>query len=243
MQEQQRAISPPASSLPPAAPPPPTADAQSVSPLPPPAAPSQISSTTHEDNGDELTQIVGVGSAVNRVLNEMGFTRYDHIADLSEGDAERINGRIGFPGRVQRELWVEQASDLRAGMPAWTRDQQEERIRNLASEEEAPIEEHPAPSDDPEMEAEVEPQHSEDVGPDRASDETEKPDETPDDLTKIKGIGKKLAKLLNEQDIYQFAELAALSDDDVAELDKKLSFPGRIDREKWREQARDLLQG
>lgn len=64
----------------------------------------------------------------------------------------------------------------------------------------------------------------------------------PDDLTKIKGIGKVLSKKLNDQGISTFAEIAALSQADIDKINKVLDFPGRIEREKWVEQAKGFLE-
>lgn len=64
----------------------------------------------------------------------------------------------------------------------------------------------------------------------------------PDDLTKIKGIGKVLSKKLNDQGITTFAEIAALSQADIDRINKVLDFPGRIEREKWVEQAKGFLE-
>lgn len=62
-----------------------------------------------------------------------------------------------------------------------------------------------------------------------------------DDLTKIKGIGPKLATLLNEHGVTQFSEIAAWSAKDVAKWDEKLgSMPGRIERDEWVSQAASL---
>lgn len=61
-----------------------------------------------------------------------------------------------------------------------------------------------------------------------------------DDLKKIGGVGPKLEKLLNETGIYHFSQVAALTPENVAWLDDKLSFKGRIERENWIEQAKDL---
>jgi len=61
-----------------------------------------------------------------------------------------------------------------------------------------------------------------------------------DRLQAIAGIGPKIEKLLNAEGISTFAELAALKPADVAKLEKKLGFPGRIAREKWIARARAL---
>ncbi len=65
-----------------------------------------------------------------------------------------------------------------------------------------------------------------------------------DDLTRIKGLGPKLAVLLNALGITTFAQIAALTESDLAELDPKLgAFAGRPTRDQWTEQARLLTGG
>lgn len=60
-----------------------------------------------------------------------------------------------------------------------------------------------------------------------------------DDLVAIRGIGKVLAKKLNGLGIYQFRQIAAWTDDDIAFFDAQLEeFHGRIRREGWVESAR-----
>jgi large subunit ribosomal protein L21 len=60
-----------------------------------------------------------------------------------------------------------------------------------------------------------------------------------DDLTVVKGIGPVAAKDLNEQGITTFAQIAALSDEDVARIDAAMPF-STAQIEDWREQAKAL---
>lgn len=63
----------------------------------------------------------------------------------------------------------------------------------------------------------------------------------PDDLTRIKGIGPGLASQLDGLGIRTFAQLAALSEAELAALDEKLtSIKGRCFRDDWLGQARTL---
>lgn len=63
----------------------------------------------------------------------------------------------------------------------------------------------------------------------------------PDDLTVIKGIGPVAAKDLAEQGIVTFAQLAKLTDKDVAKIDEHMPFS--VDQIKdWREQAKELAK-
>ena len=64
-----------------------------------------------------------------------------------------------------------------------------------------------------------------------------------DNLQLIKGVGKVLEGVLNETGIYHFDQIANLSSEEVAWLDNSMSFPGRIERENWVAQAKDLAAG
>ncbi len=63
----------------------------------------------------------------------------------------------------------------------------------------------------------------------------------PDDLTKIAGVGPQIEKRLNEQGVFHYWQLAAMTDDEAAKLDADLKFNGRILRDKWSEAARALI--
>ncbi|MEL7012309.1 MAG: 50S ribosomal protein L21 [Pseudomonadota bacterium] len=64
-----------------------------------------------------------------------------------------------------------------------------------------------------------------------------------DDLTQLSGVGPKLAEKLHDAGVTTFAQVAAWTEDDVAAMDEKLSFKGRIEREGWIEQAKKLAEG
>ncbi|MBY5988624.1 MULTISPECIES: 50S ribosomal protein L21 [Roseovarius] len=64
-----------------------------------------------------------------------------------------------------------------------------------------------------------------------------------DDLKKLSGVGPALEKKLHEAGVTTFAQIAAWTADDIAEMDEKLSFKGRIEREGWVEQAKELAKG
>ena len=63
-----------------------------------------------------------------------------------------------------------------------------------------------------------------------------------DKLTDIKGIGPVAEKQLNEQGITTFAQIAALSDADVAKIDEAMPFSADQISD-WREQAKALAKG
>lgn len=63
-----------------------------------------------------------------------------------------------------------------------------------------------------------------------------------DDLRQIKGIGPKLVGILAQEGVTTFAQIAAWTDSDIAEIDSRLGrFKGRIERDQWVEQAKLLI--
>ncbi|SEN78491.1 LSU ribosomal protein L21P [Roseovarius tolerans] len=64
-----------------------------------------------------------------------------------------------------------------------------------------------------------------------------------DDLKKLSGVGPALEKKLHENGVTSFAQIAAWTEADVADMDEKLSFKGRIEREGWIAQAQELTKG
>ncbi len=64
-----------------------------------------------------------------------------------------------------------------------------------------------------------------------------------DDLKQLSGVGPALEKKLHEAGVTTFAQIADWTADDVAAMDEKLSFKGRIEREGWIEQAKELAKG
>ena len=65
-----------------------------------------------------------------------------------------------------------------------------------------------------------------------------------DDLTRMKGVGPKLAAQLQEMGVTRFSQIADWDDADIDRIDAQLGrFQGRIRRDGWVEQARLLAAG
>lgn len=63
-----------------------------------------------------------------------------------------------------------------------------------------------------------------------------------DDLKKLTGVGPALEKKLIAAGITSYAQIAAWTDADVAAIDEQLSFKGKIEREGWIDQAKELAK-
>lgn len=59
-----------------------------------------------------------------------------------------------------------------------------------------------------------------------------------DDLKVLSGVGPALEKKLHAAGVTSFAQIAAWTEEDIAAMDEKLSFKGRIEREGWVDQAK-----
>lgn len=64
---------------------------------------------------DDLKRIRGIGVLIEKRLNGLGVSRYDHIANWTSSDIERVSQVLDFKGRIERENWVEQARILSSG--------------------------------------------------------------------------------------------------------------------------------
>lgn len=79
------------------------------------AAPMPRTEPGSAASADDLTRIKGIGKVIERRLHELGITTFRQLAELSPSDVQRINKILDFPGRVEREHWVEQARGLAGG--------------------------------------------------------------------------------------------------------------------------------
>lgn len=63
-----------------------------------------------------------------------------------------------------------------------------------------------------------------------------------DDLSKLAGVGPVLVKKLEEAGITTFAQIAAWTAQEIADIDEQLSLKGRIERDDWVAQAKELAK-
>lgn len=74
--------------------------------------------------------------------------------------------------------------------------------------------------------------------------EVEESAESEDDLTRIKGVGPKLAAILADLGVTRFSQIAAWDDAEIQRINSHLGrFEGRITRDDWVGQARLLAAG
>jgi large subunit ribosomal protein L21 len=64
-----------------------------------------------------------------------------------------------------------------------------------------------------------------------------------DDISLIAGIGPKMLKGLTDMGVTSFAQIAGWTDADVERIETELKQKGRVGREEWIEQAKELMAG
>ena len=106
-----------------------------------------------------------------------------------------------------------------------------------------------APEAAPEPAAEAEPEPAPEPAAEAPADASDSPEVldgpkggVADDLKKIKGVGPGLEKTLNELGIYHFEQIAAWGPSDIEWVDARLKFKGRITRDDWVSQAKDMAK-
>lgn len=68
------------------------------------------------------------------------------------------------------------------------------------------------------------------------------PEGEPDDLKKISGVGPVLEGKLHALGITKYAQVAAFTKEEIDQIDDRLSFKGRIERDEWLKQAAELAK-
>jgi large subunit ribosomal protein L21 len=166
-----------------------------------------------EGKADDLTLISGIGPKLNERLKTHGIFHFWQLASLSDEDVKKLEGEMAFPGRIDREEWIEQARELMSGAaPRAAVDRARHMGRKLGTSL-------------------------------RSFVRLDAPDGEASDLTLIGGVGDKIAEKLNAQGIWHFWQIAALEPHHIEAIEKEIGFKGRIRREQWIEQAMDLIQG
>ena len=193
--------------------------------------------------GEDLNGVRSLNEAYAAKLQAGGVTALSQLANLEDEALPSLAATLGLKTPKAIERWREEARALQGESSGTARDE--------TPQSTMPEAETPSPTPErPKVERKKAEASLEEVQAPAAEEAAEpsKPPEisaeepVPDDLTRIKGIGPTYEQRLKEAGIVTFAQLAALSDEQVEELEEKMKLGGRITRDAWREQARALAQ-
>lgn len=193
---------------------------------------------------DDLKLIKGIGPKNEAALNGLGVRRFVQIADWTPANAQWVGHNIRFPGRIERERWIDQARFLAAGVETPYAAAVRSGEITIDDSADAPMSEAEAaafvanlPAQATQVEDEDKHAGSRPLG--LAAARAGKAD----DLKLIKGIGKQNEERLHKLGVWHFDQIAAWTPENVKWIGSYLAFVGRIDRERWIEQAERLARG
>ena len=165
---------------------------------------------------DDLQVIKGIGPFIEEKLNALGIYTYLQVSKMTSKLETDVNEAIEFfPGRVKRDQWVNQAKillgeDVKLDEKALKQAEDLERISKKAE--------------------------SIDFATLGVASASEK-----DSLQTIKGIGPFIEEKLNALGIYTFEQVGNMTPDIEEQVNKAIEFfPGRVKRDQWAKQAREL---
>ena len=183
--------------------------------------------TPGSDHKDDLTVINGIGPAIEKVLNKQGIKSVEQLAAFKAADIKLVDeALVDFSGRIKRDEWVPQAKAI---------------MRNG----------HQSPSKTKTAQVKKSGKTKKPQKPKKARKTSWQKGKTRfgtpgsahrDDLKVINGIGPVIEKSLNWYGIKSWEQLATLKVKEVKTIDEALDFPGRIDREQWVKQAKELVK-
>jgi small subunit ribosomal protein S2 len=61
---------------------------------------------------DDLKKISGVGPVLESKLHDLGITKFEQIAKFTPDEIGKIDERLNFKGRIERDEWIKQAAEL-----------------------------------------------------------------------------------------------------------------------------------
>jgi predicted flap endonuclease-1-like 5' DNA nuclease len=193
---------------------------------------------------DDLKLIKGIGPKNEKILNALGVYHFSQIADWSPENAAWTGHHMAFPGRIERESWIPQAKLLSAGIDTAHSSgvksgaiKVDEKADEPMSEAEAATFAASMPATMAKVEGEEKYSGARPLGLADARGGV------PDDLKLIKGIGKQNEARLHALGVWHFDQISVWSPENVKWIGSYLSFPGRIDREQWIAQSKDLAAG
>jgi predicted flap endonuclease-1-like 5' DNA nuclease len=165
----------------------------------------------HKDEADDLTIISGIGGWINEKLNALDIYTFRQISKFTKEDVQTITEAIEyFPGRIERDEWIQQAQELVriAGKKSELLKRIRDRQGRIYFDRLGFAHKHEA-----------------------------------NNLTLIDGLGLWVEERLNLLGIYTFGQISKLTHTDIETITEVLEIiPGRIEKDDWVGQARELAK-
>jgi predicted flap endonuclease-1-like 5' DNA nuclease/uncharacterized membrane protein YeaQ/YmgE (transglycosylase-associated protein family) len=196
------------------------------------------------DKADDLKLIKGIGAKNEKICNDLGIFHFAQIADWSSDEAAWVGHHMAFPGRVEREHWIPQAKLLASGGDTEHSTGVKAGTIVLDARADAPLDEAQTATLRESLPAQAEAVENETRHAGRRPYGLRAPRGTGrDNLKRIRGIGPQNESRLNGTGIWHYGQIAAWSIENIKWISSYLAVSGRIEREKWVDQAKELAAG
>jgi predicted flap endonuclease-1-like 5' DNA nuclease len=167
--------------------------------------------TAKKDEADDLTIISGIGGWIQQKLNALDIYTFRQISNFTKEDIVAVTEAIEyFPGRIERDEWIDQARELIriAGKKSELLKRIRDRKGRIYYDRLGIAHKYEA-----------------------------------NNLTLIDGLGLWVEERLNTLGIYTFSQISKLTHADIETITEVLEIiPGRIEHDKWVEQALELAK-
>ncbi|MGJ5207284.1 cell envelope biogenesis protein TolA [Bradyrhizobium sp. HKCCYLR20261] len=204
----------------------------------PPALPAP------DGSADDLKLIKGIGPKNERVLNDIGVHHFSQIAEWTPAHADWVGHHMAFPGRIEREHWIAQAKLLAAGLDTAHSSAVKSGAITIDEQADAALTEDEASYLLAHLPALMPPvENQDDHAGSRPLGLAAPHGGQADDLKLIKGIGKQNEARLHGLGIWHFEQIGAWTAEHAKWVGSYLAFAGRIEREQWISQAKELANG
>jgi predicted flap endonuclease-1-like 5' DNA nuclease len=164
-----------------------------------------------KEEADDLTIISGIGGWIQEKLNVLDIFTFRQISNFNKEDIQTVTEAIEyFPGRIERDEWIHQASELVRieGNKTELLKRISERKGGIVYDKSGVARKHEA-----------------------------------NNLTMIDGLGIWVEERLNLLGIYTFDQISKLTHTDIETITEVLEIiPGRIEKDDWVGQARELAK-
>ncbi len=186
---------------------------------------------------DDLKQISGVASVLEKKLHKFGVYRFKQIATWSQEHIDEFSERLSFKDRIDRDWWVNQAADLH-------REKYGEHLTPIVDIYRKPERKKTATREAGESKPDPaklafkgeKVKFDNRMGPVYSS----LPDNA-DDLTRIVGVDAATARMLNNFGVYRFRQIAVWNPQNLEEYTALFDCGDRILEEMWVNQAVDFV--
>ena len=165
-------------------------------------------------HSDDLKVISGIGPQMEELLNSFEIKSWEQLADLDKDGIAVVDAALtDFPGRIERDEWVPQAKAIMENGHKPVARAPKKRVKKKPSWQKGTTK----------------------LGTPGAAHK--------DDLKVVNGIGPKMEGILNSFGIQTWEQLGAFKKADVEKVTEAINtFPGRIERDEWVSQAKDLCK-